>query len=205
MVCLLERVRRHRQELRASPFPRWIMGQDGPSTKRQVEWDRFLRELGAEIPVLQDFAGEEAMGIHGAGLGPWRMEQVTFTRLYYNLTIGFSGISSVRWPSTEVWRLDAAQIAGSNGCLGQSSKDSKWFPSAGSGARVLDLDVWLTTDYFMNLLTLRQLTSSSQQYPDRCEGPSPTLGNPRWRVNRSQRSVFARFAHDQQISKIGRV
>lgn len=32
---------------------------------------------------------------HGAGLGPWRMEQVTFTRLYYNLTIGFSGISSV--------------------------------------------------------------------------------------------------------------
>lgn len=25
----------------------------------QVEWGRFLRELGAEIPVLQDFAGEE--------------------------------------------------------------------------------------------------------------------------------------------------
>ena len=34
-------------------------------TKRQVEWGRFLRELGAEIPVLQDFAGEEAGG-------PWQ-------------------------------------------------------------------------------------------------------------------------------------
>ena len=42
-----------------------VMGQDGPSTKRQVEWGRFLRELGAEIPVLQDFAGEEAMGRWG--------------------------------------------------------------------------------------------------------------------------------------------
>jgi hypothetical protein len=37
-----------------------------------VEWGRFLRELGAEIPVLQDFAGEEAMGLAGgvtAGAG----------------------------------------------------------------------------------------------------------------------------------------
>lgn len=35
----------------------------------QVEWGRFLRELGAEIPVLQDFAGEEAR----CALGSWRL------------------------------------------------------------------------------------------------------------------------------------
>lgn len=28
-----------------------------------MEWGRFLRELGAEIPLLQDFAGEEEEGV----------------------------------------------------------------------------------------------------------------------------------------------
>eukprot|EP00434_Breviolum_minutum_P009960 symbB.v1.2.008780.t1/scaffold514.1/size193457/6 len=32
----------------------------------KVEWGRFLRELGAEIPVLQDFAGEEEEATSGA-------------------------------------------------------------------------------------------------------------------------------------------
>eukprot|EP00438_Fugacium_kawagutii_P013962 Skav203428 [mRNA] locus=scaffold1743:433119:436594:- [translate_table: standard] len=31
----------------------------GEGKAEAVEWGRFLRELGAEIPVLQDFAGEE--------------------------------------------------------------------------------------------------------------------------------------------------
>ena len=66
------------------------MVDDGPSSKRQVEWGRFLRELGAEIPVLQDFAGEEAMEWGGAlgitdGVG----------HFYFHLTRCFSGISSV--------------------------------------------------------------------------------------------------------------
>ncbi|CAL1148755.1 unnamed protein product [Cladocopium goreaui] len=36
----------------------------------KVEWGRFLRELGAEIPVLQDFAGEEEEGVSGGAKGP---------------------------------------------------------------------------------------------------------------------------------------
>ena len=38
----------------------------------QVEWGRFLRELGAEIPVLQDFAGEEVHFDGGKGQGTGR-------------------------------------------------------------------------------------------------------------------------------------
>lgn len=34
---------------------------------RQVEWGRFLRELGAELPVLEEFAGEEESGMRSMG------------------------------------------------------------------------------------------------------------------------------------------
>ena len=70
-----------------------------------MEWGRFLRELGAEIPILEDFAGEEdaaiATGTATAalpaafrGLGPEQLE-AKLGQVVQGIALGILGVDEL--------------------------------------------------------------------------------------------------------------
>ena len=70
-----------------------------------MEWGRFLRELGAEIPILEEFAGEEeAVATTGTaaatlpaafrGLGPEQLE-AKLAQVVQGIATGILGVDDL--------------------------------------------------------------------------------------------------------------